>query len=60
MPNIEPTTFPSYAPGFWPDTDSDLWQDYRWQLKNRVTSLSVLEQHLELSEEERAGAALWQ
>ena len=58
MPNIEPTTFPSYAPGFWPDTDSDLWQDYRWQLKNRVTSLSALEQHIELSEEERAGVLL--
>ena len=58
MPNIQPTTFPSYAPGFWPDTDSDLWQDYRWQLKNRVTSLSALEQHIELSEEERAGVLL--
>ena len=58
MPNIESNPFQSHAPGFWPDTDQNLWQDYKWQLKNRVTSLSALEQHMELTEEERAGVLL--
>ena len=34
------------------------WADWRWQLKNRVTTLSALEQHLELTSEERAGVLL--
>ena len=50
--------FVSHAPGYWPDTTSDQWKDWRWQLKNRVTTLSALEKHLTLSSEERAGVLL--
>src|SRR5256885_15690931 len=50
--------FVSFAPGYWPGTPPELWNDWKWQLKNRVTSLAQLEQHLELSNEERSGVLL--
>ena len=50
--------FKSHAPGFWPNETPDQWNNHIWQLKNRITSLSALEQHLELCEEERAGVLL--
>src|SRR6187401_2611377 len=48
--------FISHAPGYWPETAH--WNDWKWQLKNRVTSLAQLEKHLDLSEEERSGVLL--
>jgi hypothetical protein len=36
--------FVSHAPGFWPDVAPELWNDWKWQLKNRVTSLAQLDQ----------------
>src|SRR5690242_21538752 len=50
--------FLSHAPGYWPGVSPELWNDWKWQLKNRVTSLNQLEQHLELSDEERSGVLL--
>jgi lysine 2,3-aminomutase len=50
--------FRSHAPGYWPHVASELWNDWKWQLKNRVTSLSQLEEKLALSPEERAGVLL--
>jgi lysine 2,3-aminomutase len=50
--------FISFAPGYFPDVAPELWNDWKWQLKNRVTTLAQLEQHLTLSEEERAGVLL--
>src|SRR5690349_5450577 len=53
--------FSSHAPGYWSGNKQvgpELWNDWRWQLKNRVTTLAQLEQHLSLSEEERAGVLL--
>src|SRR6266542_2496798 len=50
--------FVSHAPGYWPDTAPEFWNDWKWQLKNRVTSLAQLEKHLELSDEERSGVLL--
>jgi lysine 2,3-aminomutase len=38
--------FVSHAPGYWPDIAPELWNDWKWQLKNRVTSLAQLEKHL--------------
>ena len=43
--------FLTFAPGFWPNVAPELWNDWKWQLKNRVTSLAQLEQHIDLSEE---------
>jgi lysine 2,3-aminomutase len=50
--------FISHAPGYWPEIAPELWNDWKWQLKNRVTSLGQLEKHLELSDEERSGVLL--
>lgn len=50
--------FVSHAPGYWPDATPEQWSDWKWQLKNRVTTLAQLEQHLVLSQEERAGVLL--
>src|SRR5438132_3910690 len=53
--------FLSHAPGYWAGNGSiapELWSDWKWQLQNRVTKLAQLEEHLSLSEEERAGVLL--
>lgn len=52
--------FRSYAPGYWADkgVSDEQWNSHTWQLKNRITSLSQLEEHLDLSEEERSGVLL--
>lgn len=50
--------FRSHAPGYWPDVAAADWNDYRWQLRNRVDSLSGLESMLSLSDCERAGVLL--
>ena len=52
--------FVSYAPGFWNDKrvpEAD-WRSAAWQLRNRVTTLAQLEEHLTLTDEERAGVLL--
>src|SRR6202162_529504 len=54
----EGKAFVTHAPGYWPDVPAELWNDWKWQLKNRVTSLAQLEQHLELSDEEGSGVLL--
>src|SRR5260370_35399970 len=52
--------FVSHAPGYWSRDGGtpEPWNDWKWQLKNRVTSLAQLEQHLDLSDEERSGVLL--
>src|SRR5438132_2860095 len=50
--------FVSHAPGNWPEVAPELWNDWKWQLKNRVTSLAQLDQQVDLSEEERSGVLL--
>ena len=53
--------FVSHAPGFWSRNGGiapELWNDWKWQLKNRITTLSQLETHLELSAEESGGVLL--
>ena len=50
--------FRSAGRGFWHDVSDADWNDWKWQLKNRVTTLAKLEEHLVLSEDERAGVLL--
>src|SRR5215831_8295175 len=50
--------FVSHAPGYWPDVAPELWNDWKWQLKNRVSSLAALESKIRLTKEERAGVSL--
>lgn len=47
--------FVSHAPGHWPGVDPNLWNDWKWQLKNRVTTLEQLASKIDLANEERAG-----
>lgn len=58
-PDILPEKkFLSHAPGYWPEATPEQWNDWKWQMKNRVTTLAQLEKHLVLSQEERAGVLL--
>jgi len=52
--------FKSHAPGYWAgkNVSQEDWNSAKWQLKNRITSLRELEEHLNLSEEERSGVIL--
>ena len=52
--------FRSFAPGFWAGKNIPAgdWNSAAWQLRNRITTLAQLEEHLTLSEEERAGVLL--
>jgi lysine 2,3-aminomutase len=50
--------FRSHAPGHWPEIATEQWNDWKWQLRNRVTTLEVLESRVRLTPEERAGVIL--
>ncbi len=41
--------------GLWSHVPESDWKDWRWQLKNRLTSLEALEQHMDLTPTERIG-----
>ena len=58
-PSAAPVSrFISHAPGYWKNAQSSEWGNWRWQQRNRVTSLAALEDHLQLNPEERAGVLL--
>ncbi|RYD32273.1 MAG: KamA family radical SAM protein [Verrucomicrobiaceae bacterium] len=52
--------FTSAAPGYWAgeEVSQEDWNNWAWQLRNRVTTLAGLEQRLVLTDEERAGVIL--
>jgi len=50
--------FRSHAPGFWPEAGADAWNDWRWQLRNRITRIDQAEQYLRLTPSEREGLLL--
>ena len=51
--------FHSAGRGFWSQVSDTDWNDWRWQLKNRITSLAQLERLMpSLSPEEHAGIQL--
>jgi len=41
--------------GLWSHVPSEKWQDWRWQLQNRITRIEQLEEYMELTPDERAG-----
>ena len=59
-PTLPEKEFLTYAPGFWSDKNVSPadWNSSTWQLKNRITTLAQLEEHLTLTEEERSGVLL--
>src|SRR5437763_1510078 len=56
--NGDGNDFVSHAPGYWSDAAPELWNDWKWQLKNRITTLAQLEKHLKMGAEERSGVLL--
>ena len=52
--------FTTPAPGYWADRGIPAadWNSWAWQMRNRITTLAQLEEHLVLVEEERAGVLL--
>ncbi len=60
-PSSDPEkSFRSHAPGYWAGRNipAEDWNSHTWQLKNRITTLRQLEEHLVLSEDERNGVVL--
>ena len=59
-PNCPELDFKSYGLGYWKNQGVSRldWKDFRWQLKNRITNLNGLENHLKLSNDERRGVLL--
>lgn len=41
--------------GLWPHVPAKDWNNWKWQLKNRITSLKQLEEFIDLTPDERAG-----
>ncbi len=39
----------------WEDVEPDEWYDWRWQLKNRITTVEQLTKVIPLSNEEQKG-----
>ena len=51
--------FHSAGRGFWADVPETDWNDWRWQLKHRITTLEQLQRLMPtLTPEEHAGAIL--
>ncbi|EDY84107.1 KamA family protein [Verrucomicrobiia bacterium DG1235] len=57
MPYTEDRTHWQSGQGLWEHVPESDWNNWIWQLKNRITTLEQLEQHMELTPEERAGCA---
>ncbi len=49
--------FPAVGKGLWAHVSDADWNDWRWQLRHRITSLAALEAVLPLTPAERAGVA---
>lgn len=47
--------FPNAGKGLWNHVSDAEWNDWRWQLRHRITSLPALEALLQLTPEEREG-----
>jgi lysine 2,3-aminomutase len=39
----------------WSDVPEEVWNDWRWQLRNRVTTLEALEELVDVTDDERLG-----
>jgi lysine 2,3-aminomutase len=50
--------FPANPSGLWGAVSTEQWNDWSWQLRNRIQNLAQLEARLSLTPEERAGTIL--
>ncbi len=44
-----------FACALWPSATQEQWEDWHWQLQNRITNLEQLKQMIELTDEEEKG-----
>lgn len=44
-----------FVSSLWPDVTEELWEDWHWQLNNRITKLEQLKEILQLTPEEEKG-----
>jgi len=58
MPYTEERSAWFQGQGLWQHVPESLWQDWTWQLKNRLTTAEQLEQYLTLTPEEKIGCSL--
>lgn len=57
-PTVPERAFSSYAPGYWAHQSHSEWDSWQWQLRNRITTLAALEEHLRLTRDETDGVIL--
>ena len=50
--------FRSHAPGYWPAATAEEWNDWRWQLRHRITTPEQAAEYLRLTPDEREGLLL--
>ena len=51
--------FKSAGRGFWANVPDEQWNDWKWQIKNRITNVDQLQRYLPtLTPEEHAGTVL--
>ena len=50
--------FVSHFPGHWPGVSPEDWNDWKWQMRHRVTTVEQLEKLIPLEPGERAGVIL--
>ena len=50
--------FPSVGRGLWSRVPEADWNDWRWQLRNRITTLGALQSLMALTAEEREGVSM--
>lgn len=44
--------------GLWAEVPAEQWRDWRWQMRNRITSLEEVERRMELTPAEREGCQM--
>ena len=40
---------------FFPEVSDEQWNDWKWQVKNRIETVEELKKHIKLTEEEEVG-----
>jgi len=55
MPYTEDRTNWYSGQGLWKDVPEEVWNDWTWQLRNRITTLEQVEQLMALTPDEKAG-----
>lgn len=57
MPYTEDRTYWFEGQGLWQHVPAEDWNNWTWQLKNRLTTADQLEQYMTLTPEEKIGCA---